>query len=335
MSARRVGILGLGSIGQRHARNLRALGEEVVAFDPSPTARQWFAEEFNHAASTREAVLNEADALIIASPSGCHLQDLEDAVSVGRPTLVEKPIGHDFQLARKIVEQAEDKAVPIVVAHNLRYRSVVRRTREHLNKGLIGEPIWAHFLCGSWLPDWRPQQDYRTNYAADRKTGGVIFDIIHEIDLAFHLLGPAVLGSAVTARSGLLEINAEDVANIILRHHGGCQTSLHLDYVTRPRRRLFTIAGTRGILDVDLRTGALRAMGRDESIALDELLPVEPNKEYLDEMEDFLSALSGRKSPACEAREALVVLDVAVQARRAAGLPQPKADLARPQRVST
>jgi len=335
LSARRVGILGLGSIGQRHARNLRALGERVVVFDPSPAACQWFAEEFNRDASTREAVLNEADALIIASPSGCHLQDLKDAVSVNRPTLVEKPLGHDFQLARKIVKEAEDKSVPVVVAHNLRYRSVVRRAREQLNKGLIGEPIWAHFLCGSWLPDWRPQQDYRTNYAAEREAGGVIFDVIHEIDLAFHLLGPAVFGSAVAARSGLLDIEAEDVADIVLRHQGGCQTSLHLDYVTRPRRRLFTIAGTRGILDADLRTGALRATGRDESIALDELLPMEPNKEYLDEMEDFLSMLSGHKSPACEAREALAVLDVAVQARRAAGLPQPKADPARPKRLST
>jgi len=335
LSARRVGVLGLGSIGRRHARNLRALGEQVVVFDPSPAARQWFAKEFNRDASTREAVLNEADALIIASPSGCHLEDLEDAVSVSRPTLVEKPLGHDFQLARKIVEQAEDKAVPIVVAHNLRYRSVVRRAREQLNKGLIGEPIWAHFLCGSWLPDWRPQQDYRTNYAANPETGGVIFDIIHEIDLAFHLVGPADLRAAVTARSGLLEINAEDLADIVLRHQGGCQTSLHLDYVTRPRRRLFTIAGTQGILDVDLRTGALRATGRDESIAIDELLPVDPNKEYLDEVEDFLSEPSGRESPACEAREALAVLDVAVQARRAAGLPQPKADPARPKRLST
>jgi predicted dehydrogenase len=335
LSARRVGILGLGSIGRRHARNLRALGEKVIAFDPSPAARQWFVEEFDRDANTREAVLNDADILVVASPSGCHLQDLEDAVSVRRPTLVEKPLGHDFQIARKIVERAEDKAVPIFVAHNLRYRSVLLRARELLNKGLIGKPIWAHFLCGSWLPDWRPQQDYRTNYAADREGGGVIFDVIHEIDLAFHLFGPAELGSAVTARSGLLEINTEDVADIVLRHHGGCQTSLHLDYVTRPRRRLFTIAGTEGILDVDLRTGALRATGRDENVVLDEVLPVEPNKEYLDEMEDFLSGLNGRKSPACKAREALAVLDLAVQARLAAGSPQPKADLARPQRVST
>lgn len=335
MSARRVGILGLGSIGQRHARNLRALGAKVVAFDPSPAARQWFAEEFKREASTREAVLNEADALIIASPSGSHLQDLEDAIGASRPTLVEKPLGHDFQLARMIVEQAEDKTVPVVVAHNLRYRSVVRRAREQLNKGLIGEPIWAHFLCGSWLPDWRPQQDYRTNYAADQEAGGVILDVIHEIDLAFHLFGPADLASAVTARSGLLEINAEDMADIVLRHRGGCQTSLHLDYVTRPRRRVFTIAGTRGVLDADLRTGALRATGRDEAVALDELLPVEPNKEYLDELEDFLAVSSGQKSPACGAREALAVLDVAVQARRVAGSPPLKSDIMRSQRVLT
>jgi predicted dehydrogenase len=326
LSERRVGILGLGSMGQRHARNVRALGGMVLAFDPSPAARQWFAEEFKRDASARDAVLNEADAVIIASPSGCHLKDLKDAVSVNRPTLVEKPLGHNFQLARKIVKEAEDKSVPVVVAHNLRYRSVVRWAREQLNKGLIGEPIWAHFLCGSWLPDWRPLQDYRLNYAADRETGGVIFDVVHELDLAFHLLGPAELASSVAGRSGRLEIDAEDVADIVLRHHNGCQTSLHLDYVTKPRRRSFSVAGTEGILDADLRSGTLRVIDRNETVRVDEILPVEPNKEYLDEVRDFLSTPNGRHSPACEAREALAVLELAIEARRAAGLPQAKAE---------
>jgi predicted dehydrogenase len=326
LSARCVGILGLGSIGKRHARNLRALGKQVIAFDPAPAACQWFATEFGRDASTREAVLNEADVLVVASPSGCHLQDLNDAVNVRRPTLIEKPLGHDLQFARKIVERADDNTVPIVVAHNLRYRAVVRRAREQLDKGLIGEPIWAHFLCASWLPDWRPQQDYRLSYAADPETGGVIFDVIHELDLAFHLLGPADLASSVARRSGLLEIDAEDVADIILRHHNRCQTSLHLDYITKPRRRSFTVAGTDGILDVDSRSGTLRIFDRDEIVRADEVLPVDPNKEYLDEMRDFISAPDGCHSPGCEVREALAVLELTIEARRAAGLPEAKAE---------
>lgn len=321
-----MGVLGLGSIGRRHIRNLLHLGQNVLAFDPAPDSGKQFAEEFGEGFSTREKVLDAADALVIASPNAFHLCDLEDAIANGIPTLVEKPFAHDANRAAELVKRAKCSGLIIAAAHNLRYRLVVQRVRELISSGLIGKPLWAHFLCASWLPDWRPHQDYRTNYAADRETGGVIFDLIHELDLAFHLLGPAEVHSGVAVRSGVLEIESEDMADLVLRHASGCQTSLHLDYITRPRRRCFTIAGVDGMLTADLLTGAVRVAGRDDATLVEEIRQSDRNEEYILELQDFLRALDGDKSRMCPADEAVAVLRLACDARRLAGLSQAGVD---------
>ena len=237
MNVGSIGILGLGSIGRRHARNARLLGRRVVGFDPSPEAHSWFREEFHQEVVERAQLFAESEAIIIASPNEYHLGDLGEAIDERKPVLVEKPLGHDDTLARKIVERAGKQHLLIAAAQNLRFRKVVQRARGLLGSGVIGSPLWAQFTCGSWLPDWRPGTDYRLGYAANELTGGVLFDVIHEFDLAVHLLGPADVRAAIAKRSGLLEIQSEDIADVVMQHEGGCQTTVYVDYVTRPRRR--------------------------------------------------------------------------------------------------
>ena len=316
-----VAVIGLGSIGLRHARNLHKLGHRVLGFDPSPQARQQFVIETGGDTAERHSVLSRADAVVVASPSRVHLQDLADTIAAGKPALVEKPLGHSAEVANAILQRAERAGLVVAVVQNLRFRVAVMRVRELLGAGRIGRPIWANFECGSWLPDWRPCTDYRQGYAADRETGGVIFDNIHEIDLAVHLLGPAELCAAVASRTGLLDIASEDMADIVLEHEDGCQTRIHIDFVTRPRRRCFTITGTGGVMSVDLRTGILSIIDADDSKTADETVGFDVNAEYVAVIEDFLNAVRTGAPPACPANEALIVLQIACAARRLAGLP--------------
>jgi len=322
VSVRLVGILGLGSIGMRHARNLARLGCDVLGYDPSAKAAQAFESEFGRAAANREQLLVESAAVVVATPNRFHLDDLRDAIVAGKPVLVEKPLGHDAELAVRLVRLAGARGVVLAVSHNLRFRPVVRQVKNFLNEGAIGKPAWARFCCASWLPDWRPGSDYRGNYAADPRTGGVIFDSIHEFDLAVHLLGPAVLRGAAVERTGLLEIASEDLADIALGHDSGCQTTIHLDYVTRPRRRTLEIGGPGGALFADLRTGTVKVTGASGAAQVDYTQPFDPNDEYLAAMQDFLDAAAGRGAPACPATDAVETLKLACAARSFAGLPQ-------------
>lgn len=321
MSVKCVGVMGLGSIGMRHARNAAQLGYDIVGYDPSPEARRAFETEFCHKASERATALAEADAIVIATPNSFHLDDLRDAIVVAKPVLVEKPLGHDADVAARLVNIASERAVTLVASHNLRFRPVVQKAKKVLAGNELGLAIWARFCCASWLPDWRPGTDFRKGYAADPISGGVIFDAIHELDLAWHLLGPAKLRSAVASCGGLLKMQSEEIADIVLGHDGGCQTTIHLDYVTRPRQRHFEIAGSNGILYADLRSGALKLTAPDGRVTFEENHPCDPNDEYLAVMKDFLDAAEGRGQPACPASEAVATLRLACEARRRAGLP--------------
>ena len=322
MSVKRVGVLGLGSIGMRHARNLARLNCDVIAYDPAPSAARAFEAEFNRKTSERTQVFAEADAIVVASPNCFHLDDLRDGIVSAKPVLVEKPLGHDVDAAAKLVNVAREGGIVVAASHNLRCRSVVGKAKQILSRGELGPIAWARFCCASWLPDWRPGNDYRKGYAADPVTGGVIFDAIHEIDLAWHLLGPAKLRSAAASRTGLLDMKSEDLADIVLGHDKGCQTAIHLDYVTRPRRRQFEIAGANGVVAADLRSGALKFMAADGEIKIDANYSFDPNDEYLAVMRDFIAAVEGRGQPACPASEALETLRLACEARSRAGLPQ-------------
>jgi len=316
-------VLGLGSIGQRHARNARDLGCEVFGFDPDPDARKRFEAESGSKAISRDDALDAAEAVIIASPNQFHLDDLADVVGRRKPVLVEKPLGHDPARAAELIHLAEARGVMVAVAQNLRFRKPVRTVKKWLNSNAIGDCLWARFTCGSYLPDWRPHQDYRKNYTAIPETGGVIFDVIHELDLAWHLLGPAKLETAVAVHTGTLSIESEDLSEILMRHDSGCLSSIHVDYVTRTKRRDLDIVGTKGAIKADLRNGQVELIRAEDGQKHVEEVEFAANDEYSDLLKNFLLAVQNNTEPHCKGREALEVLGIAARARKVCGLPQP------------
>ncbi|MBP2316825.1 Gfo/Idh/MocA family protein [Azospirillum soli] len=318
---RPVAVLGLGSIGLRHARNLLGLGQSVVGFDPDPERRGALQALGGRAMDDRTAVLDEARAVVVASPNAFHLADLADAVARRLPVLVEKPLAHNADACARLLKDADAQGVIVAAALNLRFHPAVRAARACLLEGKLGHPLWARLICASYLPAWRPHQDYRAGYTAAAETGGVLFDIIHEFDLAIHLLGPGRTLAAAARRSGLLEIASEDCADVILAHDSGVRSALHLDYVTRPRRRVTEIAGTEGLLEINLNTRQFRRWNIAGDLVDDIGFPGIPDEDYISEMTEFLDCVAGRAYPTCEGLEALMVLKQVIAARALAALP--------------
>lgn len=316
-----VAVLGLGSIGFRHARNLLRLGEATVGFDPDPERRERFAAAGGATASSRSEALEQASAVVIASPSGQHLADLEEAVAAGCHVFVEKPLAHTGQGIDPLLREAKRRKLVVFVGFNLRYHPCVEWAKEALAEGRLGKILWARLLCSSYLPDWRPDQDYRQGYAADPVTGGILFDDVHEFDLAMYLLGPANTVAAAARRTGALEIEAEDCADIILRHHHGVLSTLHMDFVSPTRQRVTEVVGTDGLVRIDISNRRFMEIGVD-GIVLRDRSPSRPlEDDYRIEMSNFLDCTRGQSKPRCDGGEALSVLEQVLAARKLAKLP--------------
>lgn len=318
----KLAVLGLGSIGLRHAGNLLALGHGVAGYDPDPERRRLLAERGGDIAESREAALARGEAAVIATPNGCHGEDLAACVDAGRPAMVEKPLAHRLDGLDGLLARAERRGLVVFVAQNLRLHPCVRAARAVLESGGLGRPLWARLFAASYLPDWRPGQDYRAGYAADPRSGGAAFDFIHEFDLAAHLLGPFETVAATARNSGTLGIDSEDCVDAVLRHRDGVVSTLHVDYVTRPAGRVTEVAGTEGLMRLDLAARRFQQLDVRGRPVVDRSWDSAQDDDYVDEMKAFLASLAGQARPPCDGREALAILAEVIRARALAGLPQ-------------
>ncbi|MBR9972874.1 Gfo/Idh/MocA family protein [Magnetospirillum sulfuroxidans] len=317
-----IAVLGLGSIGMRHARNALALGQDVIGFDPAAERRHLLEAAGADATDDGADAIARARAVVIATPSECHLDDLADCLAAGRHVLVEKPLAHRAAGLAALLDRAEKEGLVVAVAMMLRLHPAVIRARAILASGALGTPLWGRFLAALYLPEWRPGQDWTQGYANDPRTGGALFDYIHEVDLATHLLGPAQALACVAGHSGTIGLTAEDSADVILGHAGIIHSNIHVDYVTRPRRRFGEIAGTAGLLRLDLDNRRVEWHDTSGRIIEDTQYPGSYADDYLAEMAAFIAAIGPHApSPPCTGREALAVLECLISARTLAGLP--------------
>lgn len=289
-----VAVLGLGSIGSRHAHNLSALGHQVLGFDPEPSDEPL---SYTRAESVHAAIAG-ADAVIVASPTSLHAEHALAALEQGRPVLVEKPMAIAPADAARVAAAAHERGLTCGVAMNLRFHPGVLALRELLRSGRLGTIHYAQVSSGSDLRRWRPGRDYRTAYSARAELGGgVVRDSIHELDYLTWLLGPAVSVTAEVDRVSQLEIDVEDMGLALLRLAGGAMASVDLTYVDPAYRRGCLLVGSEASARWDWVRATVEISFPDATV---ETIPVRADvaDTYVAELDDFLAAVADGR-PAC------------------------------------
>jgi predicted dehydrogenase len=242
-------VAGTGSIGRRHISNLRLIDAGCrFVFLRDEGRRDPLSDQLGAqvVASLDEALAMNIDMAVLATPSDRHAATLMPLLAANIPTFIEKPI---VTAAGDIATLAQLDRVPATqVGCVLRFLPSLRRLRSWLGDGRLGRIVRASFEVGQYLPDWRPAADYRASYSADPdRGGGVVFDLVHEIDLACWFLGDDLtLVGAWGAKLSGLDIRSEDTATLMLLARNGAQAAIQLDYVSRTPVRRLTIVGDRG-----------------------------------------------------------------------------------------
>jgi predicted dehydrogenase len=325
MNRPRFGILGCGSIGKRHLRNLRALGEEsILAFDPRADRRAEVEALGIATIADLDALLElSPEAMLVTSPSKMHVAHATAAALRGCHLFVEKPIAdeHGADLDA-LIALARDKALVTLVGCNLRFHPGLVRAKSLLDEKRIGRVVSCRAEFGQYLPDWHPWEDYRQGYSARKDLGGgVVLDAIHELDYVRWLMGEVVTVGALAGHLSHIEIDTEDTASILLRFSNGAFGEVHLDYVQRTYTRSCQIVGDEGTVAWEFgRAGEVRLF--EAKTKAWETFPGpagwEPNVMYVDEMRHFLACLNGREKPQQDLAEAAAVLDVALAVKESA-----------------
>ena len=304
-------IAGMGSIGRRHAANLRALrpGVELKVLT---------------VASALGAALAERPAFaLLCTPSATRLEYLLPLLEAGVPCYVEKPLVAslgDARSLRNFVSRSGTSLPVVAVGCNLRLLGSLRHLRESIGRGDIGTVVRASLAAGQWLPDWRPGVDYRRSYSARRASGGgVILDLIHEIDMARWLFGSLDLVHAAAGKFSRLEIESEDTACILLdRKRSAPLVAISLDYVSRRRVRRYEVVGDEGTLVWDLERATLERSDASGTHAVDcAASDFDVAATYVDGLREFLDCLGGGQ-PSCGIMDGLESAELALRAREKA-----------------
>ena len=210
-------------------------------------------------ANLADCLKEKPDAAIIANATPGHIPIAELLVEHQIPFLIEKPVSNSSYGLKKLCEQIKKKRLPVLVGFQLRHHPTYKLLVNQLRCGTIGKPLSLYGYVGQYLPDWRPDSDYRHTVSASKFLGGgVLTDLCHEIDIAMDLLGPVDSVFANLCRISDLEINTEDTANLTVVYKNNCHANIHLNYLDREYTWYTRIVGTKGTLLWDYAKGFLQ-----------------------------------------------------------------------------
>ena len=129
-----------------------------------------------------------------------------------------------------------------LVGYCLRFDPAAGQFKKMLAVDKISQILHIRVDCGSYLPDWRSNQDYRQSVSARKELGGgVLLELSHELDYIRWFFGPMESVTAVLHNSGTLGLDVDESAELIFKTVEGLPVSVHLDFNSRiPRRKCVT-----------------------------------------------------------------------------------------------
>ncbi|NJD02852.1 MAG: Gfo/Idh/MocA family oxidoreductase [Ruminiclostridium sp.] len=291
-------IVGYGSIGQRHARILRQLGCSVAVVSRRDI-------QFPLAYRSLPAALEQEkpDYVVIANKTGEHYNSLTQLAGCAFKgiVLVEKPL---FHAAMDIPENCFKKAY---VAYNLRFHPIIGKISEIVGRE---STLYVQVYVGQYLPDWRPERDYRTVYSAGRdEGGGVLLDLSHELDYLHLLFGDWDSMAAIGGRYGPLEIDSDDMYSMMLTMKKCPMVQLHVNYLDRIGRREITVITENNTLKADLMQQTLQ-INKD-------IIHYRLERDYTYHMQ-HKAVINGEAEPLCTLEKGLAVLEMIRSAEQSA-----------------
>ena len=238
-----IGVVGLGYWGPNLVRNFNAIPEcRLSAVCDENSARlTHITSLYNgvHGHKDYDAMLNDdsLDAVAIATPVRSHYKLAKAALEAGKHTLIEKPMASSTEQCDELIEIAEKNGLTLMVGHTFLYSEPVRRIREIIQNGDIGD---LHFI-----------NSQRLNLGLFQKDINVAWDLApHDISIILHILGESPL--VVNCQGNAHMTNGvEDVTNMSLSFRSNRFATIQSSWIEPRKVRQMTIVGSKRMIVYD------------------------------------------------------------------------------------
>ena len=152
-------VVGCGSIGRRHAQNLKFLGiSDLGVVESDPERRERAASDLGISAfaGIAEGLGWSPDFVVIATPTSLHVSQALEVASRGFAVFIEKPLSHMPAGIAELSRTIDQRSLVSMVGCNMRFHPGPRKVKEIIEQGRLGKIVCARIHAGSYLPAWRP-----------------------------------------------------------------------------------------------------------------------------------------------------------------------------------
>ena len=329
-------ICGLGSIGQRHIRQIKRIygnnfqlgawrkrnkkiliTDELEGISGRELDKEYDLEVFDNA---QDAMNWCPDIVFVTNPISMHIDTALIAAEAGANIFIEKPLDCSAQKLEKLRLLLEKKRLHCMIGYQLRYHPGYKKVKDLVATNKLGKITFADFHFGEWLPGMHPYEDYRVSHASIRKQGGgVIFCLSHKIDLAYWIFGIPFSIYASGGKLSNLDIDVEDSVDIIFRYKNkkyNFPLHIHLDFIQKEKKCFVHVVGEKGEVYFDYCKNKIFLKinnGETINISYDGF---ERNDMFMKEIEDFFNCIKDQKTTPIPFSDGAEVLNLCLTSHR-------------------
>ncbi len=226
-------IIGGGSIGKRHARNLNNLNISTRIVD---------IDEIHNI----DNILNKGfDIGLVCTPNINHIEHCFKLAEHNLPIFCEKPFYSNTKGIDTLLSIVEEKKLITMVGCNLRFTSEIKKINPNSK--------YINVYFGYNLKKWRPNTDYLKSYSANKKLGGgVLLDVIHELDYLYYKFGSIKNISYIKNKLTDITIDTEDLVVGRIEFQNGTIADFTLNYLSEKYQRYYDILDNEVLKRVNL-----------------------------------------------------------------------------------
>lgn len=297
----RVLIVGLGSIASKHINALRSINPSVEIFALRSSGSNQV-DGISNIFDWKD-VPTDIEFILISNPSSEHYTTIWKACEMGVPLFIEKPALIKLDKTDDLFGRISEYKTITYVAFNFRFHPAIQWLKNNLD---ISSVLEVQAYCGSYLPSWRPTQDYRQNYSARAELGGgVHLDLTHEIDYITWIFGQPKSSFGSLSKISDLEISSIDSAHYWLSYEK-MNAAITLNYYRRDPKRTIEIVTKDTTILVDLLNSTITDASGTILFKTD--VPVLTT--YTEQMKYFIDCIQNKKSMMNSLEESIETLKI-------------------------
>lgn len=331
-------MIGLGSIGQRHLRNIKRLYGEEIEILAYRTRR--LQQTFSDAMQIRDGVIleeeygikvftnlsdalkEEPDIAFVTNITSKHMEVALACAKAGCNLFVEKPLSDTMDGIEELKQLIENKKLVVFMGFQNRYHPCIQEMKKVLKEGKIGAIQSVSSEFSERLVTMHTYEDYRDTYMSQAEMGGgpILNLQIHDLDILHYLFGTPLGVFSAVSKNSALEVDVEDGASSIYffrnENNNLFPAYSHTDFLQFPPAHKFKIVGETGYAEIDMNKASFRLV-LDGEVSQDLVWQnFQRNDMFVEELKDFFNSVKSRSLPSIDINQGIVSLKMALSAKQ-------------------